>query len=438
MPPCPTRFLAPILLVLAVVAPARSQDVRWEQLPHLPGADSVFAVSDIAFSGDTLLAAASGQGLLRLAPGAPAWEVLFYDAEAVVVAERGALVVQGFLPGTEGGSGLWRSADGGQSWARVSETSADYLWRAAAGPHTAALFAAEPLLRRSTDGGLTWAAAAVPSPSPSSYDAFLALPAGAAGEGALLVACIFGVMRSADGGATWLPTPIYGVNEYSGRSLAGLGGGGVVAAMSVGGVVFRSRDGGRTWSEVGSVGEPARVVQAGPSGGGLYAVGIYSGVTYRSADEGATWDDVGKVYEGEELFRVRKVVAGPDGHLYAAANAAGPATPRDGVYRTVEPVAVTVDAEDGGPARDAFELGTPYPNPSGGGVTVAVTLGQGAEVRVGVFDVLGRRVAVLWDGPLAAGAHALRLDGAALPAGLYVVRAEVDGERLFRQTTLLR
>ena len=77
-------------------------------------------------------------------------------------------------------------------------------------------------------------------------------------------------------------------------------------------------------------------------------------------------------------------------------------------------------------SQSTLQLLAPYPNPSASAVTVPVALAEAGAVRVGVFDVLGRRVAVLWDGPLAAGAHALRLDGAALPAGLYVVRAEAN------------
>ena len=44
-----------------------------------------------------------------------------------------------------------------------------------------------------------------------------------------------------------------------------------------------------------------------------------------------------------------------------------------------------------------------------------------------VHDALGRRVAVVADGPLAAGAHALTWDASAVAAGVYVVRLEAAG-----------
>ncbi len=79
-------------------------------------------------------------------------------------------------------------------------------------------------------------------------------------------------------------------------------------------------------------------------------------------------------------------------------------------------------------AEVRFALGAPYPNPSAGSVTVPLTLGRAAEARVVVFDMLGRRVAVLAEGLLGAGRHALTLEAAGLPAGVYLVRADAEGE----------
>jgi hypothetical protein len=79
-----------------------------------------------------------------------------------------------------------------------------------------------------------------------------------------------------------------------------------------------------------------------------------------------------------------------------------------------------------------------YPNPSAGAATVTLTLAEAEEVRVAVYDVLGRTVAVLHEGALAAGSNELRLDGAGLPPGVYIVRAEGEAFRVTRRVTLLR
>jgi hypothetical protein len=108
------------------------------------------------------------------------------------------------------------------------------------------------------------------------------------------------------------------------------------------------------------------------------------------------------------------------------------------------PVALTVtpatDAEgdpEGGAEPAAFRLSA-YPNPSGGEATVALSLRERAEVRVALYDVLGREVAVLADGAVEAGAHRLVLDAAALAPGTYLVRATAGGRVRAHRITVVR
>ena len=55
-----------------------------------------------------------------------------------------------------------------------------------------------------------------------------------------------------------------------------------------------------------------------------------------------------------------------------------------------------------------------------------------------VYDVLGRRVAVLHDGVLGAGPHALAFEASAFPAGLYIVRATAGVSVATQRVTLTR
>jgi hypothetical protein len=68
-------------------------------------------------------------------------------------------------------------------------------------------------------------------------------------------------------------------------------------------------------------------------------------------------------------------------------------------------------------------------------------LSHGAE-GAAVYDVLGRRVATLVEGPLGAGTHTLTTTSAELPPGVYVIRATVrsaSGVETFARTfTMLR
>ncbi len=97
-------------------------------------------------------------------------------------------------------------------------------------------------------------------------------------------------------------------------------------------------------------------------------------------------------------------------------------------------VTVAAEAEPSG-ASAALAV---YPNPASGPVAVSVTLGQSQPVEVALFDALGRRVAVLHDGPLAAGHHTLRLATAALPAGVYVLRLRTQTSTLTRRLVVVR
>ena len=59
-------------------------------------------------------------------------------------------------------------------------------------------------------------------------------------------------------------------------------------------------------------------------------------------------------------------------------------------------------------------------------------------MRLAVYDVLGREVAVLVDGAVAAGAHTATFDARSLPAGTYLCRLAADGAVQTRTLTVVR
>ena len=83
-------------------------------------------------------------------------------------------------------------------------------------------------------------------------------------------------------------------------------------------------------------------------------------------------------------------------------------------------------ATEAAPEAFADALGS-YPNPFSDDVTITLRLASPSEATVEVFDVLGRRVAVLVDGVREAGTHEVRWSGEAdsggsLASGVYVLR----------------
>ena len=86
----------------------------------------------------------------------------------------------------------------------------------------------------------------------------------------------------------------------------------------------------------------------------------------------------------------------------------------------------------------ALALDAAYPNPFDDATRLTVTLPEGRSVSVVVYDEAGRRVRVLHDGPLAAGATPLDFVAGDLASGVYTVRA-VAGETVREQrVTLVR
>ncbi|MYB68283.1 MAG: T9SS type A sorting domain-containing protein, partial [Gemmatimonadetes bacterium] len=88
-------------------------------------------------------------------------------------------------------------------------------------------------------------------------------------------------------------------------------------------------------------------------------------------------------------------------------------------------------------------LGDSYPNPFNPAVVIPLDLAtDAAEVSLTVYDVLGRRVRQVWQGPLGAGRHRFVWDGhdkmgKEVAAGVYIYQVEIDGQVEAKKTTKL-
>ena len=103
--------------------------------------------------------------------------------------------------------------------------------------------------------------------------------------------------------------------------------------------------------------------------------------------------------------------------------------------------AVLTSAIEGRPAQ--HRLGASYPNPFNPEVVIPLDLVIDEErVDLALYDVLGRRVRQLWDGPLRVGSHRFTWDGRdeegkEVAAGVYIYKVEVDGRVEAKKTTKL-
>ncbi len=75
-----------------------------------------------------------------------------------------------------------------------------------------------------------------------------------------------------------------------------------------------------------------------------------------------------------------------------------------------------------------FGLRIPYPNPASTAALLGFNLALPGPVRLDAYDVLGRKVASIWDGYLDVGAHEHTWDLEHLPAGVYFVVLSAGGQ----------
>ncbi len=90
--------------------------------------------------------------------------------------------------------------------------------------------------------------------------------------------------------------------------------------------------------------------------------------------------------------------------------------------------AVTTDIGDESEALPSeFGLEQNYPNPFNAQTTIRYNLPVASKVMIGVFDLLGRKIAVLVDENQQAGGHQIIWNAADIPSGMYFYKIETDG-----------
>lgn len=71
----------------------------------------------------------------------------------------------------------------------------------------------------------------------------------------------------------------------------------------------------------------------------------------------------------------------------------------------------------------SFELSQPYPNPFNPEVNFTLSVPTRSQVKVEVFDILGRQIETLYDGDVSAGELKLKWNAKNNPSGVYLIRA---------------
>ncbi len=169
-------------------------------------------------------------------------------------------------------------------------------------------------------------------------------------------------------------------------------------------------------------------------GGRVYAGGDFrlAGGSHVAQWDGAGWSGLGT---GPDDY-VSGLALNPDGDLVLVGGfqfAGSVTSPNVMLYDVPRPV-----AGDGAASTQSAIALDVRPNPVSAGGTVRVTLAEAGPVRVAVYDVLGRQVAVLVDGAWSAGEHVVGLGAEGLVPGVYVVRVTAGAASAVRRVTVAR
>jgi photosystem II stability/assembly factor-like uncharacterized protein len=283
---------------------ARAADPVASWTPFGPGAGRFQHLTADPASPSTLYAVAlldevykstdAGQSWRWSSAGLPAGSPL--GPVVVDPAHPRVLFLADFQPYWHNLAGIYRSRDAGHSWTRVTppvdlDTQTPALWIAPGEPSV--LFAASPqAVFRSVDGGNSW------SPVPEIVPP-LAVSPGVSGEGpgpavvyAVSSTAPGGLAVSIDRGASWQSLAGPG-GEVRFLAVSGTASGTLAAATALG--LFTTatgRPGGPEWHAVSPAPSSAVTALAAVPGAGSSFYASWGGLVFRSGDGGATWTAV--------------------------------------------------------------------------------------------------------------------------------------------------
>ncbi|MBO6587383.1 MAG: CotH kinase family protein [Gracilimonas sp.] len=103
-------------------------------------------------------------------------------------------------------------------------------------------------------------------------------------------------------------------------------------------------------------------------------------------------------------------------------------------------VLVGTEEEQDEEIAKGFELYQNYPNPFNPTTTISYRLDKPGRVKIAVYDIMGREVAVLENGVKSQGIHSLRWDASPgkFSSGVYLYKLDTGNQSLIRKLTLIK
>ncbi len=327
---------------------------------------------------------------------------------------------------------MLRSRNGGDSWTSIAPPEQAGDQSAFSSPYVLSpsdpnvLYAGRSRVYKSTNEGTNWAATNAGLPLDGSNPALsMAVSANSPDTVYAATAPIFSrarLFRTDTGGDYWDDITSTLPDRYPSDLAVDYHNANVVyAAFSGFGTshLFKSTDGGYSWIDIGTdlPDVPTSAVETDPDFPDVVYAGNDLGV-YVSIDGGLAWEPFMRGMPTAMVSDLK--VSFPTRTLRAS-------THGNGVYERDLLDPGILGADGGVSAPPALGLGLRVePNPLQARSRVSFHLREGGHTRISLFDVSGRRVAVLADRTLERGSHSLPLDPANLTSGVYYVRLQTS------------
>jgi hypothetical protein len=379
---------------------------------------------------------------------------------------------------TSDSGSVYRSTDGGTNWMQIVPSLGTHV---AVAPNGTTFMTVGDSLYRSTDGGASWnnlrmleqLSGAFPhgilcvavGPYGTVYSGTTnSVLSGDGGKGSETIIAV-----STDNGGTWTMRGLDGGMAYSIREHSALTYGGF-STVTTGGVYHSfSFNDGLTWSSVydntrdffsppftwcanGNIIGKGRFVP-GTSGLGLSVdtcasltkvsdkspsallalpqggvlVGMDTTGIYLFSDNG---DSLGTRNEGLTDLHIHTFAMDSVGYVLVGTNKGAWRRPLSELITSVYPLT--------GEQPHEFVLHQNYPNPFNPSTTIRYELPKSANVRLSVYDMLGREVSVLVNERRDAGVHEVKFDAAGLSSGVYFYRMQAGDFTHTKRLLLLK
>ena len=114
------------------------------------------------------------------------------------------------------------------------------------------------------------------------------------------------------------------------------------------------------------------------------------------------------------------------------------ATGHTPIFRTINLKKLTETSLEDNNLPKEFSLSQNYPNPFNPSTVINFSLPQDAQVKLTVYDMLGREVAVMVNELRSAGTYSIAVDGRSMASGIYVYRLEAGNRTFTRKMTLIK